>query len=1804
MMKRMKLPHKDLFIRVLMILSTIVLINSTLNAQTFVLNGNAYANASYGANYYTLTQAAAGQNGSMWYNKKIDLTFPFTFNFSIYQGNTSAGADGMAFVLQQTGTSVLGGAGSGMGYGGILNSLEVEYDTYVNGDFQAYDPSYDHMGLMKNGEFHHYSDATKKVATDLVRPVSFGYNVKDGKFHTSSVQWNPTTKTLIAFFDGKTILTYTGDIIKNIFNNSSAVFFGFTGSTGSSKNEHSVFINTASCTYTEYSPLILNSNIGKSETCLGAGNGSDDITISGGTPPYSVTVGANVKTNILLTTPNTSVTTSFTNLAASTYPINITDSKNRIITSQVIIPAGAAPPKIFNVSGGGGICAGANTLNSIILSGSELGVNYLLHNNGIFTGTTISGTGNSIVFPNIGALGTYTIKAVNAVTQCVSLMTGSASIVNSTLSPSISIAIANSNKINSNVLCSGTSAFLSVSAISNASLSYAWNNGGVSVSSTTPNQISVNSAGTYGVKVTDGFGCTVTASPVSISVDNTLPTIFIVGSLTSICSPGTISLTGNPSGSSYHWSTGETTQAISAAKTADYVYSVTTSGGCTVSSAPTTITINPLPSVPVITVPTSTVFCGATQLTLTATNGTSYSWNLTGATSTDTKSATLNAALVVGTNTFTVSNTSADGCVSTSAAISVLDNASPIAFTVSGDKTFCSGKDNATIVLSGSESGIKYQLINNGSSTGITQIGTGSSISFSPNSTIGNNIYTIVATNTSTVCSSNMSGFATVKVNATPSISAITFTTNSVCVGSNIQLQNTSSIGTWSSADQTVASVDGNGNVTGISAGNVSINYTVTNSSSCSNAANTIITVYPTPVTPIITANGPVNFCPNGSVVLSSNSPVGNLWSITNSNTQNTTATKSGDYFVTVSNGYGCSSKSNPITVDALDHEAPKPSSPSLVDLSVATGDIISAPTAVDNCSGNISGVSANTTNPVSFSKPGTYQITWVYTDETGNFTTQNQNVIVKDVIPPTIVCIPNITQNNGIDTCGTVVYYKLPTISDNVSTTPISISEGYGDNSIVFDLPVTNDVSNLSFISAGPYQDIAHGHGESINIIVSLYNSLSNTWTDIQTIQTGIGDYHFGGTNINFTDIPQVSQIRFTASKPIGASLHFYNLLVNLNSIGLTQTAGIASGNIFPVGTTTNTFTARDQAGNTNSCSFTVTVFDTQKPVIQPINSVTQSADATATWTGSAATINIIENCSVVSISEQYFDPNGNTIATVQSNNISKQYALGAQKFLLGKNKVVLIATDAAGNISDPISFNVTVIDQTSPTISTPINIVQKNDIGSCGAYVKLKSLAPVAKDNVGVLSFVNDYPGGAVDLVLFPVGVTVVKWTATDFSGNVSSVTQTITINDLELPVIVNLPVDIAQTNDKGKCGAVVTWPLVSVVDNCGTGNGISGTGTLSINSDHQSGESFNPGITIVTYTAIDTHGNTTTGSFKITVTDNEAPIAIAKPITVTLNNGLATIQAADIDNGSKDNCGTVTFSVSRTSFTCNDIGNVPVVLTVTDQYGNSSTVGTIVTVVGQQLSSTISVTPSSTVYTGGSPTDIYIGYGPQSATIVDNVVGTPTSYLWSGSGLSCTACAAPVFSATAAGLNSFSVTATNQYGCTTTSIVSFCVRDIRVTGSTNVNVCHTILSSGATSTLSLAPNLVANQLALNPQDKLGACGLLPCSSNIVNAVAQTDIVQMKSIKTTEVALQKLSVIVSPNPSSKVFALTVNSGSKLPVRLRLTDMSGRVMEAHQYIPLNTPIKVGGELMAGLYIAEVVQGNDKVVVKLIKQNR
>ena len=76
-------------------------------------------------------------------------------------------------------------------------------------------------------------------------------------------------------------------------------------------------------------------------------------------------------------------------------------------------------------------------------------------------------------------------------------------------------------------------------------------------------------------------------------------------------------------------------------------------------------------------------------------------------------------------------------------------------------------------------------------------------------------------------------------------------------------------------------------------------------------------------------------------------------------------------------------------------------------------------------------------------------------------------------------------------------------------------------------------------------------------------------------------------------------------------------------------------------------------------------------------------------------------------------------------------------------------------------------------------------------------------------------------------------------------------------------------------------------------------------------------------------------------LTVADTVDPIAVCQDYIVTLDAaGSATITAADIDNGSSDNCAIDTMTISQTVFTAADGGSNPVTLTVTDTSGNVST------------------------------------------------------------------------------------------------------------------------------------------------------------------------------------------------------------------------------------------------------------------------
>lgn len=445
--------------------------------------------------------------------------------------------------------------------------------------------------------------------------------------------------------------------------------------------------------------------------------------------------------------------------------------------------------------------------------------------------------------------------------------------------------------------------------------------------------------------------------------------------------------------------------------------------------------------------------------------------------------------------------------------------------------------------------------------------------------------------------------------------------------------------------------------------------------------------------------------------------------------------------------------------------------------------------------------------------------------------------------------------------------------------------------------------------------------------------------------------------------------------------------------TITLTQTAGLPSGSAFPVGTTTNTFVATDAAGNTDTCSFTVTVDDDEDPVVTCPADITVSNDPGQCGAIVAFMASATDNCPGVTTSSipasGSFFPVGTTMVTVTAvdaagntdvctfnvtvndteppvitcpaditvNNdpglcsavvtfsatatdncpgttIAYSPASGST-FPVGTTIVTATATDASGN-TDSCTFNVIVVDNEAPTISCPADITVNNDPGVCGAIVNYAT--PVGSDNCpgSTTAQTAGLPSGAT----YPVGTTTNTFVVTDAAGNTAMCSFDVTVIDNEPPTIV-CAMDVNTTTDAGICGAAVTFADAIAIDNCGVMSVIQTMGPPS-------GSVFPVGTTTIEYTATDVNGNTNTCTFDITVVDDEPPVAVCMDITIQLDpTGNASITASDVDGGSTDNCNIASLSVSPSTFSCADVGPNNVTLTVTDDSGNMSTCIAVVTV-----------------------------------------------------------------------------------------------------------------------------------------------------------------------------------------------------------------------------------------------------------------
>ncbi len=198
----------------------------------FIINGTAFQSA---PDCYQLTPAAPGSIASIWNEDQISLSNSFDLRFNMNFGCTDIGADGMVFVLQ-TSPTALGQSGGDIGYGASFNpSFAVEFDTYnniVNADFDA-----DHIAILRNGNVDH------NHPNNLAGPINasaMAANIEDCNYHPVQITWDADNMLLEVFFDCTLRLSYTGDIINDIFGGDAMVYWGFTGSTGGKTNVQSI----------------------------------------------------------------------------------------------------------------------------------------------------------------------------------------------------------------------------------------------------------------------------------------------------------------------------------------------------------------------------------------------------------------------------------------------------------------------------------------------------------------------------------------------------------------------------------------------------------------------------------------------------------------------------------------------------------------------------------------------------------------------------------------------------------------------------------------------------------------------------------------------------------------------------------------------------------------------------------------------------------------------------------------------------------------------------------------------------------------------------------------------------------------------------------------------------------------------------------------------------------------------------------------------------------------------------------------------------------------------------------------------------------------------------------------------------------------------------------------------------------------------------------------------------------------------------------------------------------------------------
>jgi gliding motility-associated-like protein len=301
----------------------------------------------------------------------------------------------------------------------------------------------------------------------------------------------------------------------------------------------------------------------------------------------------------------------------------------------------------------------------------------------------------------------------------------------------------------------------------------------------------------------------------------------------------------------------------------------------------------------------------------------------------------------------------------------------------------------------------------------------------------------------------------------------------------------------------------------------------------------------------------------------------------------------------------------------------------------------------------------------------------------------------------------------------------------------------------------------------------------------------------------------------------------------------------VNMNYLltGATQGSGTSlAGVSFNLGLTTVMWTVSDNNGNNSTCSYTVQVNDIQAPLLsncvgsEPLQMTTDPGMCNFTQPNASLDPIATDNCTTLSGACTLSGATSGTYGT-----------LSGVSFNIGTTNVQWTFTDQSGN-SAMCHYTIMVSDNEPPVIANCPSDIQINAAtGLCGRLITWA--VPTARDNCQVTMTSTIQSG-----TFFPIGSTVVLYTATDASGNQAHCSFVVTVTDLEAPSII-------CSGDISSCDPTVTYANPSATDNCDVSSLLMKTGLPS-------GSIFPIGTTIISFEATDINGNKSQCSFNVVV------------------------------------------------------------------------------------------------------------------------------------------------------------------------------------------------------------------------------------------------------------------------------------------------------------------------------------------------